>query len=133
MSWRYSRDLPISSLMMAPTKMLSDWDRRGQAQWFNCRSSLAWQYPRVKWDHYFITRGGMMLGLTSSWHCLMASWSELLTAALAEVTVRLERRLYLGAGADLSSSFGKLWEGATLSSSLSISLSLEMLVPPPFP
>ena len=67
-----------------------------------------------------------MSGLTSSWHCLMASWSALLTSALTEVTVQLERRLYRGAGVDLSSSFGKLWEGDKLSSSLSLSLSLEM-------
>ena len=90
------------------------------------RSSLAWQYPLVKWDTSFMTRGGMMSGLTSSWHCLMASWSALLTAALMEVTLRLERRLYRGAGVDLSSLFGKLWEGATLSSSLSLSLSLSL-------
>ena len=67
-----------------------------------------------------------MSGLTSSWHCLMASWSALLTAALTEVTLRLERRLYRGAGVDLYLLFGKLWEGATLSSLLSLSLSLEM-------
>ena len=116
MSWRYSSDLPVSSSMMLPTKIMSDWDRRDQAQCFNCRSSLAWQYPQVKWDTSFMTSGGMMSGLTSSWHCLMTSWSSLLTAALTEVTVRLERRLYRGARVDLSSSFGKLWEGATLSS-----------------
>ena len=89
MSWRYSSDLPVSSSMMAPTKMLSDWDRRDQAQWFNYRSLLAWHYPRVKWDTSFMTRGGMMSGLTSSWHCLMASCSALLTAALVEVTAWL--------------------------------------------
>ena len=55
-----------------------------------------------------------MSGLTSSWHCLMASWLALLTAALTEVTFRLERRLYPGAGVDMSSLFGKLCEGATL-------------------
>ena len=55
-----------------------------------------------------------MSGLTSSWHCMMASWSALLTAALTEVTLRLERRLYLGSGVDLSSLFGKFWEGNTL-------------------
>ena len=126
MSWRYSSDLPVSSSMMAPTKILSDWDRRDQAQWFNCRSSLACQYPLVKWDTSFMTRGGMMSGLTSSWHCLMASWYALLTATLTEATLRLERRLYRGIGVDLSSLFGKLWEGATLSSLLSLSLSLEM-------
>ena len=65
-----------------------------------------------------------MSGLTSSWHCLMASWSELLTAVLTEVTVQLERRLYRGAGAGLSSSSGKLRKGATLSSSLSLSLEM---------
>ena len=69
-----------------------------------------------------------MSGLTSSWHCLMASWSALLKAALTEVTLRLERRLYRGYGVDLSSVFGKLREGATLSSSISLSLSLEMQV-----
>ena len=106
--------------------MLPDWDRRDQAQWFNCRSSLAWQYPLVKWDTSFMTRGGMMSGLTSSWYCLIASSSELLTAALTEVALRLERRLNCGAGVDLSSLFGKLWDGATLSSSLSLSLSLKM-------
>ena len=126
MSWRYLIDLPVSSSMMAPIKRLSDWASCDQAQWFNCRSSLAWQYPQVKWDTYFITRGGMMSGLTSSWHCLMASWSAVLTAALTEGTVWLERRLYSGAGVDLSSLFGKFWEGATLSSSLSLSLSLEI-------
>ena len=126
MSWRYLIDLLVSSSMMDATKRLSDWARRDQDQWFNCRSSLAWQYPRVKWDTSFITRGGMMSGLTSSWHCLMAYWSALLTAALTEVTVRLERRLYRGAGADLSSLSGNLRKGATLSSSLSLSLSLEM-------
>ena len=73
-----------------------------------------------------MTRGGMMSGLTSSWHCLMASWSAFLTAALTEVNLRLECRLYRGAGGDLSSLFGKLWEGDTLSSSLSLSLSLDM-------
>ena len=52
--------------------------------------------------------------------------ASLLTAALTEVTLRLERRLYHGAGVDLSSLFGKLWEGDTLSSSLSLSLSIEM-------
>ena len=54
--------------------------------------------------------------------------ASLLTAALTEVTLRLERRLYRGAGVDMSSLFGKLWEGATLSSLLSLSLSLEMQV-----
>ena len=73
-----------------------------------------------------MTRGGMMSGLTSSWHCLMASWSALLTAALTEVTLQLERRLYCGAVVDLYSLFGKLWEGDTLSSLLSLSLSLEI-------
>ena len=67
-----------------------------------------------------------MSGLPSSWHCMMASWLALLTATLTEVTVRLERRLYRGSGVDLSSLFGKLWEGATLLSSLSLSLSLDM-------
>ena len=57
---------------------------------------------------------------------MMASWSALLTAALTEVNLLLERRLYRGAGVYLSSLFGKLWEGATLLSSLSLSLSLEM-------
>ena len=52
-----------------------------------------------------------MSGLTSSWHCMMASWSALLTAALTEVNLLLERRLYRGAGVYLSSLFGKLWEG----------------------
>ena len=65
-----------------------------------------------------------MSGLTSSWHCLMASWSSFFTAALSEVTVRLERRLYCGAGVGLSSSSGKLRKGATLSSSLSLSLEM---------
>ena len=124
MSWRYSSYLPVSLSMMAPIKRLSDWASFDQAQWFNCRSSLAWQYPQVKWDTSFITRGGMMSGLTSSWHCLMDSWSALLTAALTEGTVQLEPRLYRGAGVDLSSSFGKLWEGDMLLSSLSLSLSL---------
>ena len=54
----------------------------------------------------------------------MASWLALLTAALTEVTVRLERRLYCGAGAGLPSSSGKLRKGATLSSSLSLSLEI---------
>ena len=126
MSWRYSIDLPVSSSMMAPTKTLSDWARRDQAHWSNCRSSLALQYPRLKWDTSFITRGGMMSGLNYSWHCMMASWSEFLMAALTEGTVWLERKLYSGAGVDLSSLLGKFWEGATLSSSLSLSLSLEI-------
>ena len=63
----------------------------------------------------------MISGLTYSWNCLMTSWSAMLTAALTEVNVRLERRLYRGSGVDLSSLFGKLWEGDTLSSSLSLS------------
>ena len=78
----------------------------------------------MKWDTSFITRGGMMSGLTYSWHCLMASWPTLLTAALIEVTVRLEQRLYRGAGAVLPSSSGKLRKGETLSSSLSLSLEI---------
>ena len=124
MSWRYLSDLLVSLSMMAPTKRLSDWARSDQSQWFNCRSSLDWHYPWVKWDTYFITRGGMMSGLTSSWHCLMVSWSAFLTAALTEVTVPLERRLYRGAGAGLPSSSGKLRKGETLSSSLSLSLEI---------
>ena len=44
-----------------------------------------------------------MSGLTYSWHCLMASWTELLTAALTEVSVQLERRLQRGAEAGSSS------------------------------
>ena len=55
----------------------------------------------MKWDTYFIARGGMMSGLTFSWYCLMASWLALLTAAFTEVTVRLEQRLYRGDGVDL--------------------------------
>ena len=76
--------------------------------------------------YFFYDKRRDDVGLTSSWYCLMASWSELLTAALTEVTLRLEQRLYRGAGVDMSSLFGKLWEGATLSSLLSLSLSLEM-------